>query len=86
MQVQVPEDNAHMHGSSSSIPISIPNPNALSISTGGDELSAGSPGTMAGVLPEQRIFPGVVHEKARRDSILSSTAESENQGSVSERQ
>lgn len=60
---------------------------ALSLQPGNSHLgtSVNSDGSLASpnVLPEQRIFPGIVHERVRRSSILtpSSTAEPGIQGS-----
>ncbi|BDD59125.1 AMP deaminase [Monascus purpureus] len=58
------------------------NSNTLPLQTGGVEFgtsvssngSVGTTGAGTGILPEQKIFPGIVHERARRGSILAQSA------------
>ena len=60
----------------------VPNSSGLPLQTGGVEFgtsvssngSVGTAGAGSGSLPEQKIFPGIVHERVRRSSILSQSA------------
>jgi hypothetical protein len=45
----------------------------LAASIGGNPVTGTSPGG----LPEQKIFPGIVHETVRKESLLGQTARNE---------